>query len=240
MKKTIMTLSAVLLAACSQVEVREPEVIPHKVTATIAEGPATRTTLGVDDESYSRKVLWSKGDRILLSGSSDKIYVTNDDATTSASFIPEDGIVLLDISRGVIAAYPAEGIYMSGPDAEKEIYLTIPNVQQYQEDTFADNTMPMVSDVSYDSELHFSNAAGVLRLLISTEAVNTKVSSISIQTNEVIASETGGDICYIPADREYNFDPDYTYGVNTLRLECGEGVKIPRFMWLCRIRPTQV
>lgn len=226
MKKTIMTLSAVLLAACSQVEVREPEVIPHKVTATIAEGPATRTTLGVDDESYSRKVLWSKGDRILLSGSSDKIYVTNDDATTSASFIPEDGIDLLDISRGVIAAYPAEGIYMSGPDAEKEIYLTIPNVQQYQEDTFADNTMPMVSDVSYDSELHFSNAAGVLRLLISTEAVNTKVSSISIQTNEVIASETGGDICYIPADREYNFDPDYTYGVNTLRLDCGEGVKI--------------
>lgn len=228
MRRTILKLSALILfSACAMVEEKDPADVHDKViTARIAETPVTKTQLSPDNGSNIRKVLWSKGDRILLSGSYDKIYYTEDDASAFAAFYPEDGIDFMDLSTGVIAAYPAEGIYMSGPDAEKEIYLTIPNVQQYTEGTFADNTMPMVSDVSYDSELHFSNAAGVLRLLISTEAVNTKVSSISIQTNEVIASETGGDICYIPADREYNFDPDYTYGVNTLRLDCGEGVKI--------------
>ena len=209
------------------VEEKEPAALPHNViTAQIAETPATKTHLSPDNDSNIRKVLWSKGDRILLSGPYDKIYYTEDDASSFAAFFPEDGIDFMDLSTGVIAVYPAEDVYMSGPDAEKEIYLTIPNVQQYAEGTFADNTMPMVSDVSYDTELHFSNAAGVIRLLISTEATNVKVSSISINTNEMIASETGGDMCYIPADREYNFDPDYTYGVNTLRLDCGEGVKI--------------
>ena len=228
MKKTILKLSALLLfSACAMVEEKEPAAALHNIIkARIAETPATKTQLSPDDESNMRKVLWSKGDRILLSGSYDKIFYTEDDASAFASFYPEDGIDFMDLSTGVIAAYPAEGIYMSGPDANKEIYLTIPNVQQYAEGTFADNTMPMVSDVSYDTELHFSNAAGVIRLLVSTEASDIKVSSISVHTSEVIASETGGDMCYIPADREYNLDPDYTYGVNTLRLDCPEGVKI--------------
>lgn len=228
MRRTILKLSTLFLfCACAMVEEKEPAALPHNViTAQIAETPATKTHLSPDNDSNIRKVLWSKGDRILLSGPYDKIYYTEDDASSFAAFFPEDGIDFMDLSTGVIAVYPAEDVYMSGPDAEKEIYLTIPNVQQYAEGTFADNTMPMVSDVSYDTELHFSNAAGVIRLLISTEATNVKVSSISINTNEMIASETGGDMCYIPADREYNFDPDYTYGVNTLRLDCGEGVKI--------------
>lgn len=228
MRRTILKLSTLFLfCACAMVEEKEPAALPHNViTAQIAETPATKTHLSPDNDSNIRKVLWSKGDRILLSGLYDKIYYTEDDASSFAAFFPEDGIDFMDLSTGVIAVYPAEDVYMSGPDAEKEIYLTIPNVQQYAEGTFADNTMPMVSDVSYDTELHFSNAAGVIRLLISTEATNVKVSSISINTNEMIASETGGDMCYIPADREYNFDPDYTYGVNTLRLDCGEGVKI--------------
>lgn len=228
MKKTLLTLSAILLlSACSQVEEKEPAKPHHnKITAKIAETPATKTHLSQDDEGQVRKVLWSKGDRILVSGSYDKIFYTENDGTASATFYPEDGIDFMDLSTGVIAAYPADGIYMSGPDAEKEIYLTIPNVQQYAEGTFADNTMPMVSDVAYDPELRFSNAAGVLRLFLSTDAVNVKISSILIQANEMIASDTGGDLCYIPATREYNFDPEYTYGTNTVRLDCGEGVHI--------------
>lgn len=228
MKKTLLALSAVLLlSACAQVEESEPAKPHHNnITARIAETPVTKTQLSQDDEGQVRKVLWSKGDRILISGSYDKIFYTENDGTASATFYPEDGIDFMDLSTGVIAAYPADGIYMSGPDAEKEIYLTIPNVQQYAEGTFADNTMPMVSDVAYDTELSFSNAAGVLKLLLSTDAVNVKVSSILIQANEMIASETGGDLCYIPANREYNFDPDYTYGTNTVKLDCGEGVHI--------------
>lgn len=228
MKKTLLALSAaLLLSACAQVEESEPAKPHHNnITARIAETPVTKTQLSQDDEGQVRKVLWSKGDRILISGSYDKIFYTENDGTASATFYPEDGIDFMDLSTGVIAAYPADGIYMSGPDAEKEIYLTIPNVQQYAEGTFADNTMPMVSDVAYDTELSFSNAAGVLKLLLSTDAVNVKVSSILIQANEMIASETGGDLCYIPANREYNFDPDYTYGTNTVKLDCGEGVHI--------------
>ena len=228
MKKTLLALSAVLLlSACAQVEESEPAKPHHNnITARIAETPVTKTQLSQDDEGQVRKVLWSKGDRILISGSYDKIFYTENDGTASATFYPEDSIDFMDLSTGVIAAYPADGIYMSGPDAEKEIYLTIPNVQQYAEGTFADNTIPMVSDVAYDTELSFSNAAGVLKLLLSTDAVNVKVSSILIQANEMIASETGGDLCYIPANREYNFDPDYTYGTNTVKLDCGEGVHI--------------
>ena len=153
MKRTILKLSALILfSACAMVEEKEPAAVPHNaITARIAETPDTKTQLSPDNSSNIRKVLWSKGDRILLSGSYDKIYHTEDDASAFAAFYPEDGIDFMDLSAGVIAAYPAEGIYMSGPDAEKEIYLTIPNVQQYAEGTFADNTMPMVSDVEVTS-----------------------------------------------------------------------------------------
>lgn len=215
-----------LLLSCSHKEEGEPVSMHQHITATIYENTSTKTVLSPDDEGSIRKVLWSNGDRIVLSGSSDKVYITNNDGTASATFFPEDGIMPLDLSRGIIAAYPAEGTYMSGPDAEKEIYLTIPATQYYKKGTFADGTMPMVSDVSFNDELSFRNAAGVLRLLISTNFMDVNVSSILIQANEVIASDTGGDMCYIPATRQYNLDPEFTYGGNTVRLECGDGVHI--------------
>ena len=127
MRRTILKLSTLFLfCACAMVEEKEPAALPHNViTAQIAETPATKTHLSPDNDSNIRKVLWSKGDRILLSGPYDKIYYTEDDASSFAAFFPEDGIDFMDLSTGVIAVYPAEDVYMSGPDAEKEIYLTL-------------------------------------------------------------------------------------------------------------------
>lgn len=227
MKRNISLIAAMLLAlaSCTQTELRQTVEDSKLIIASISE-PHTRTHLTADDEGYTRKVLWSEGDRIMISGSEEEIYTTTDSGTATASFFPEDGSSEIDFSQGIIAAYPADDIYMSGPDPEKEVYLTIPNIQNYAADSFSEGAMPMISEVAYGPELKFKNAASILRLLISTNAAGVKASSIIIKTNEPIASEIGGDMCYIPARQEYNFDPDYTFATNTITLDCGDGVHI--------------
>ena len=72
MKRTILKLSTLFLfCACAMVEEKDPAALPHNnvITARIAETPLTKTHLSPDNDSNIRKVLWSKGDKILLSGS---------------------------------------------------------------------------------------------------------------------------------------------------------------------------
>lgn len=217
--------AVLILASCNQAEVSNVINDSQVINASISV-PETRTHLTADDYELTRQVLWSEGDKILISGNSEEVFITTDNGKSTASFFPEDGSSEIDFSQGIIAVYPAEGTYMNGADPDKEIYLTIPNVQEYAEDSFAEGAMPMISDVTYGPEVNFRNAAGVIRLLVSTNAVNVKASSIIIKTNELIASEIGGDMCYIPSQQEYNFDPDYTFAVNSIKIDCGDGVHI--------------
>ena len=177
------------------------------------------------DDRISRKVLWSKGDRILVSAgirSKDQaVFVTDDDATASASFTIEDPGKTLDFSSGVFAAYPSSGMFIGMPDPQEDIIITVPGVQNYVEDSFDDQVMPMISDVAYGPELKFRNIASVLRLNLSSAIGELKIKSIIVSSKDTISGEFG----YLPATDTYIVDSLLTVG-NTVCLECGDGVAV--------------
>lgn len=220
-----LTLSAALLiASCSQYEDKE-QYDKHFISPVLAEiGEETRTSIGEKgDNGY--KVVWETGDKIIVStGISSKdqmIYVTEDAGKASAAFYPVGRVKALDFSGGAIAGYPVENMYLGNPDADKEVYFTIPSVQYYKEDSFDSGSMPMISEVTSEPSLHFHNAAGVIKLLVSTELSDIKVSSISIATSGMISGECG----YIPSSRKIFFD-DSMLSSNEVTLECEEEVEI--------------
>ena len=192
------------------------------VVATI--GPQTRTSIGPKEEG-TYKVHWSEGDQILISTgrkSSDKYYYTAGTyGSASALFYPEDDGQVASFASGAIASYPVDNMFLSGPDWSSDIFFTIPTIQEYVPGSFAEKAMPMVSEVTYEPVLNFHNAAGVLRLNISSEEAGLKVSDIAISTSEYICGECG----YIPSSKTIFFD-DTTISSNEVIIKCTEGVEI--------------
>lgn len=225
MKHIIYVLAgaALLTASCTAYEDSlQPDQASVPVIATI--GTETRTQIG-DKGGNAYKVVWNSGDRIIIStGTSSKdkaIYTTSAEGSAAASFYPEENSNAIDFSKGAIAGYPVENMYLGAPDADKEIYFSIPEVQSYIPDSFDQGAMPMVSDVTDKAQLKFFNAAGVIRLALTTKLADIKVSSITITTSSTISGECG----YIPKSRKVFFD-DSMLSSSEVTLECGEGVDI--------------
>lgn len=225
MKHIIYLLAgaALLTASCTAYENSlQPDQASVPVIATI--GTETRTQIG-DKGGNAHKVVWNSGDRIIIStGTSSKdkaIYTTSAEGSAAASFYPEENSNAIDFSKGAIAGYPVENMYLGAPDPDKEIYFSIPEVQSYIPDSFDQGAMPMVSDVTDKAQLNFFNAAGVIRLALTTKLAGVKVSSITITTSNTISGECG----YIPKSRKAFFD-DSMLSSSEVTLECGEGVDI--------------
>lgn len=215
--------AALLAVSCSTFDDKELQVAPvEPVIATI--GADTRTQLGEKDGN-AYKVVWNAGDRIIVStGTSSKekaIYATLDHGSASASFYPEDKAA--DFTNGAIAGYPVENMYLGEPDADKEVYFTIPQVQTYASGSFDSGAMPMISEVTDRAELDFFNAAGVIRLMLSTELQDVKVSSISL----ISSAPIGGECGYIPKSRKIFFD-DSMLSNNEVILECSDGIALSK------------
>ncbi|MBQ2112285.1 MAG: hypothetical protein II194_03565 [Bacteroidales bacterium] len=219
-KFTILPAVIFLLASCTL-----PDGISlteyDTVLATI--GNETRTSIG-PDEGGSRKVLWSEGDRIIVSTGLKNMQGTYKAVTygsSTAEFVPEDPSKALDFSTGAIAGYPAENMYIGTPDADKEIFFTLPELQNYVPGSFDEGAMPMVSDVTFEPVLNFHNAAGVIRLNLSTLETGVRISEITLTSSAHIS----GDCGYIPKSRKMFFD-ETTPGGNHVVLRCGNGVEI--------------
>ena len=216
--QSLIFAAAFMAAACSQTEPEAQEMpAPEPVTAHIA--TQTRTSLE-PAEAGTYKVNWNEGDEIIISnGKMEAIYRTYDSGSPSAAFLPVNRISM-DFSKGIIAAYPTEEMYLGNPDANEEIYLNIPTEQTYVPGSFADEAMPMVSDVAYEPVLNFKNAAGVLKLNVSCASETVKIASITVTTTESIS----GECCYVPAEGQY-FQDSSLQSENFVNLDCGEGVE---------------
>lgn len=214
-------IAAILPSACSSLE-EEQHAAPATVTASI--GTETRTSIGAETGS-GHKVVWSEGDRIIIStGTSSKskaTYIAADYGNATASFIPEDASKALDFTGGAIAGYPVENMYIGNPDENNELYFTIPSEQNYRKDSFDEGAMPMISELAYEPVLNFRNAAGVLRLNISAQQSNISIKDITVTTSEYISGECG----YIPKTQKIFFDDTMLCNKQT-SLVCGNGVKV--------------
>lgn len=215
MKKIALFISAVLaVSSCVQ---PEPETADVSITAHTV--PQTRTSMseGIDG---MHDVLWTTGDVISVSdGYLEGIYVTHQGGSSCAIFSPKTK-TNINFSTGVIAGYPAGNIFLGTPDIDEDIYITIPQVQKYTKESFAEATMPMVSDVAYEPVLNFHNAAGVIRLsLAGNEEVS--VSSVTLTADQQLS----GDFCYNPGQQIYK-DDSAANGSKSITIECEEAVNV--------------
>ncbi|MBR2063444.1 MAG: hypothetical protein IJ971_01960 [Bacteroidales bacterium] len=224
MKKNIVTLLAAgfVIASCSMNEINEGLVRKEMKTLYATTEIDTKTSLG-ENEDGVYKVSWSEGDRIVLIDERGftATYATEESGKSRAQFNLKKGPEDMDFENGIIAGYPAENIYLNSPDPKIPVFITIPNIQEYKDITFADNVMPMISDATTGNELKFNNAAGVIRLMVSASEDIT-VKSITINSpSEYISGVCG----YIPETKSYYFD-EILKSEKSVKLSCGDGVAI--------------
>lgn len=211
------------MTSCAVNEIKEAENSDKGVQPIYAStGADMKTTLG-DYEEGKYKVYWSEGDQILVVNNyyEGAVYTSQEGGTSYAEFLPEEGFDPMDFSEGVMAGYPEKDMYLSCADPAEPAYFTIPDVQAYYSSTFDDKAMPMISDVAYDNQLKFNNAAGILKLMISAPSRVTVESVVIKAENEFISGECG----YIPESKSYFFD-ETMICKNKVTLSCGNGVAV--------------
>lgn len=210
---TVLTL---LISACSYDRIEET-VTSDYIKASIS--PETKTSMGGNEEG-TYKVLWSAEDEIMISdGKASYIYSAIEGGSSSAAFRPK-GNAVSDFSQGIIAGYPVKGLSLPAPGTSESIIFTIPTEQTYVSGSFADGTMPMISEISTVPELHFRNVGAVLRFVISgPEPV--EITSLTISTDITIS----GEYCYDLSTDEYMNSDNIVSSPITV-LNCGEGVTV--------------
>lgn len=213
-------ITAMMSIACSSIV--EESIKPESDIVTASISTETRTAIG-SETGRGHKVVWSEGDRILISTgalkSQQATYRAVSHGSSTASFALEKGSNTIDFKGGAIAGYPVDGMYIGKPGAD--LYFTIPVEQNYVEGSFDEGAMPMISDVAYEPVLNFHNAASVLRINLSTGLSDISVEDITITSSEFIS----GDCIYSPQSGVISFDVS-TASSNSVSLKCGDGVKI--------------
>lgn len=228
MKRFISTLltAGLVLTSCAVNEINETDFNKNGAASIFAStGNGTKTTLG-ENEDGVYKVYWSEGDQILVVNNDyySSVYTSQEGGTSYAEFLPDEDSEVIDFTSGAIAGYPVQDMYLSSGDPYEPVYFTIPEIQNYVNGTFDDNIMPMISDVAYDNQLKFNNAAGVLKLMLTSPSGNVKIESVSVTaTNdeEYISGECG----YIPDSKSYFFD-ETMLSKKKVTLNCGKGVTV--------------
>ena len=225
MKKMILFFSALAaVCSCTSPDMDETsEVQPSPVVLEAEIDYQTRTSMG-QDEGTSRKVIWSEGDKILVAhGFRSSVFRTDEGGSSSTSFVHESGSAQINFEDGIMAAYPSDIYYIGTPDPDSEINITLPSEQKYVKDSFDDDIMPMLSDVSYDNHLTFRNIAGVIRLMISSGAGTLAVESVTLTADKPLC----GSSWYLPSADTYSYDESGSAkGKNSVRLHADQPVEI--------------
>lgn len=207
------------MALCSCTEQIHEATLPQETSIQANIAPQTRTAMGPGEDGIY-KVFWTKGDDIIVNdGKMDAVFMTDTENSTSAVFRPKTKVTM-DFSKGVIAGYPVEGMFLAGTDVNENIYFTIPAEQQYVEGSFSEDTMPMLSDVAYEPVLNFRNVASVLKLIVTGEE-DVTISSVTVAANEIIS----GDLCYNPGTDSYIQEEAMTPYTSTT-IDCADGVTV--------------
>ena len=213
--KTCMTFAglttAILMTACEMEVVHNHHINLDElagdmkvVTAELAEG-ASRTVL-TDKTGGGKTLLWSKGDRILVTdGTKQAVFTTETDGKAVADFVNDNSG--LSLTAAQYTAYYPETL---SPAA-----LTLPAVQTYVPDGM--NGFPMMA-VSESGQFSFRNLCGVLCLRMKTNG------GYGIETGEIrLASPDCG---LSGTFRVEDYKAVVTGDNVGLTLDCGEGVAL--------------
>lgn len=222
MKDFILSLlMACAIVACQEAEIEEPRYI----TAATEGFDQTRTSLG-----EGNVVLWSAEDLIAVFADRD----TPDRYMVASSSVgkPAADFYLMEESRSNvrigadIAVYPyATSLTCASESAGKYVLegVSLPSVQQYAENSFADKSFPMtaVSGTGATS-FAFKNVCGVLKLNLKGTSV---IKSVSVEGNGEEPLAGPAKITVRLDDAIPSVEMDVEAGKEVL-LDCGAGVQL--------------
>ena len=217
----ILLLSAALCCACNK-EAGELNVSDElEFIATYMEHAECKTFMGNGTEDGQYPLLWSKGDRIIISSSSSapasSYFVTEDEGAVSAKFVYDQSIsgnARPKKAEEWQAFYPASGYSF----ADGKHVLSLESTQEYSESGFGSGSMPMAAS-STTKELSFKNLCGICRLRISSLKKDTFVNEIKLKADKNLY----GNLSCASASGDWTMGED---GGNVLTLNCGSGVKL--------------
>lgn len=212
---------ATLCCACNK-EAEELNVSDDlEFIATHMEYAECKTLMGDRTEDGQYPLLWSRGDRIIISSSSSvpasSYFVTEDEGAGSAKFVYDksvSGNARPKKADEWQAFYPASGYSF----ADGKHVLSLKSTQEYSESGFGSGSMPMAAS-STTKELSFKNLCGICRLRISSLKKDTYVNEIKLKADKNLY----GSLYCTSASGSWMMEKD---GGNVLTLNCGSGVKL--------------
>ena len=150
--------ATVLLASCSK-EFMAPEISVSKAKTVIEVGisPETKTYLG-ESVAGVRKVYWSDGDQIAVNGIASEALSGLAENTASAAFT-FNGV----LSTPYSIVYPAS-VY------EDATHVTLPAVQTYKSDGFADGMFPMAGYSADGSGVTLQHLCAIVKVSVMRAA----------------------------------------------------------------------
>ena len=178
----------------------------NSFTATIEQSGA-KTTLGADDGSGNRSVLWSSGDAISIDGNT---YTTTANGTTTATFIGSGAT-----GSTHHAYYPASLYNSTSSNYE------LPREQTYEEGKISN--LPMYAESS-TTNLVFKNLCGVLAITVP-DSVMTSVDSIIVYSDQRM-NGTISNINYDATSVTYSLSAASSYADKTVVLKMSSSVSI--------------
>lgn len=167
-------------------------------------------------DTDGRTTVWTGGDKIKIFSSAEPagnvFLLTKGEGTNYGEFEGE-----LVKASSYSAAYPAS--LASGQDGDIIIF-DMPDTQKYVENTFAPNTMPVVSYTT-TNQLQFKNTTGLLRLGVKTTA-NVTVTKM-VLTDKNSSAKLWGKFKVTATDNGLEY---VSGGDNTLTVNLGSGVAL--------------
>ena len=153
----IFALAAmVLLASCTK-EIQEAEPVFEPIQKTVLTvGINSKTYLG-ESESGSRKVYWSNGDQIAVNGT----------ASEALANLPEDAESAQFTFNGVLNT-PYNIIYPASIYADAN-HVTLPAIQTYKADGFADGMNPMAGYSADGGSISLSHLCAIVKIKVLQE-----------------------------------------------------------------------
>lgn len=156
----------VLLASCSK-ELAAPEISISKAKTVIEVGisPETKTYLG-ESEAGVRKVYWSDGDRIAVNGT----------ASDALSGLAANTARVAFTFNGVLST-PYEIVYPASV-YEDATHVTLPAVQTYKSDGFADGMFPMAGYSADGSSVTLHHLCAIVKISVKRAASNADTDNL--------------------------------------------------------------
>lgn len=239
------SIFAIATTSCKKDEVKTLEQSKNEQAGTMTfhctsdPQSSLKTTVKADGVTP----IWSENDQIRITNATNmdsntkNIYsISNGAGTTYAEFTGSS------FTGPYYAIYPAKakGAMCSVKISNGEIAFEIPNVQLYREDSFAEQTAPVVA-YSETTDLNFKQVCGYLKLGLNGSGTIshirlTDTSGFSISGTFVVkpADETPiATVATLDSKGQWN-GKSLAAGNNTITIDCGDGLTLSgtdKYVW---------